>query len=170
MAPFSITIGKTSNTIAQVTISNYQATQPYTLTVDSSYSNIMTPGPYVVSNMLLTNYVSNNDDSSQDDTHPFTIKGRMAGTYTQGRDTFSITIVYNFVPDPTAKANNVPTTKYLVDWLFHVGAIYMIMNNVSHSVLFGGTWTQIENRFLLYSTYSSKATLQRTTPSPPTRC
>ena len=130
----------------------------------------MTPGPYVVSNMLLTNYVSNNDDSSQDDTHPFTIKGRMAGTYTQGRDTFSITIVYNFVPDPTAKANNVPTTKYLVDWLFHVGAIYMIMNNVSHSVLFGGTWTQIENRFLLYSTYSSKATLQRTTPSPPTRC
>ena len=67
--------------------------------VDSSYSNIMTPEPYVVSNMLLTNYLSNN------------IKIRMAGTYTQGRNTFSITIVYNFIPNPTAKVNNVPTTK-----------------------------------------------------------
>ena len=48
----------------------------------------------------------------------------------------------------------------LIDVIYPVGSIYMSVGNTSPSVLFGGTWEQIEDKFLLASgsTYSSGAT------------
>ena len=39
----------------------------------------------------------------------------------------------------------------LVDLIYPVGSIYMSVNNTDPSVLFGGTWESIEDRFLLAS-------------------
>ena len=45
----------------------------------------------------------------------------------------------------------------LVDMIYPVGSIYMSVNSTSPSVLFGGTWQQLEDTFLLAcgSTYAS---------------
>ena len=36
-----------------------------------------------------------------------------------------------------------------IDTIYPVGSIYMSMNGTSPATLFGGSWTRIENRFLL---------------------
>lgn len=48
----------------------------------------------------------------------------------------------------------------LIDTIYPIGSIYMSVNNVSPSTLFGGTWEQIKDKFLLSSgdTYSNGAT------------
>ena len=48
----------------------------------------------------------------------------------------------------------------LIDVIYPVGSIYMSVNNVSPSALFGGTWEQIKDKFLLASgtSYSNGAT------------
>lgn len=48
----------------------------------------------------------------------------------------------------------------LVDTIYPVGSIYMSVNNTSPSTLFGGTWEQIEDTFLLASgsSYSNGST------------
>lgn len=54
------------------------------------------------------------------------------------------------------KINN----KSIFDMIYPVGSIYISVNNVNPSVLFGGTWEQIQDRFLLGagSTYSAGST------------
>lgn len=56
----------------------------------------------------------------------------------------------------TINGKQVLTKQAMIDLLYPVGAIYMSMNNVNPSTLFGGTWTQIQNRFLLCSNTSKK--------------
>ncbi len=48
-------------------------------------------------------------------------------------------------------------TNLLLNAIYPVGSIYMSVNSTSPSTLFGGTWEQIKDRFLLASgsTYSS---------------
>lgn len=48
----------------------------------------------------------------------------------------------------------------LLDMVYPVGAIYMSVNSTSPATLFGGTWEQLQNRFLLAagSSYSAGAT------------
>lgn len=45
----------------------------------------------------------------------------------------------------------------ILDIIYPIGSIYMSVNNVSPEVLFGGTWEQIEDRFILAagSSYSA---------------
>ena len=48
----------------------------------------------------------------------------------------------------------------LIDTIYPVGSIYMSVSNTSPSILFGGTWEQIKDKFLLSSgdTYNNGAT------------
>ncbi len=50
--------------------------------------------------------------------------------------------------------------KILADVIYPVGSIYLSVNSTSPSTLFGGTWEQIKDRFLLGcgSTYSNGLT------------
>lgn len=52
------------------------------------------------------------------------------------------------------------TLPELLGLIYPVGAIYMSTNNVNPGTLFGGTWTQIKDRFLLAAgtTYAAGAT------------
>lgn len=61
---------------------------------------------------------------------------------------------------PTSHTHTSNQVSDLIDTIYPVGSIYMSVSNTSPSILFGGTWEQIENKFLLASgsTYSSGAT------------
>ena len=50
--------------------------------------------------------------------------------------------------------------KKLIDYIYPIGSIYLSVNSTSPVTLFGGSWTQLKDRFLLGagSTYSSGAT------------
>lgn len=58
------------------------------------------------------------------------------------------------------EVDNVTRTVISVDDIYPVGSIYMSTNSVSPAVLFGGTWVQLQDTFLLSSgtTYTSGAT------------
>ena len=57
-----------------------------------------------------------------------------------------------------SKVNNF--NKEVVDIVYPIGSIYMSVNSTSPSILFGGTWEQLKDKFLLASgdTYSNGAT------------
>ena len=59
-----------------------------------------------------------------------------------------------------ATMNDLPTNSSIVDLIYPVGSIYMSVNSVNPSTLFGGTWEQIEDKFLLASgsSYSNGST------------
>lgn len=53
--------------------------------------------------------------------------------------------------------NNETKSVSLIDMIYPIGSIYMSVNNVNPSTLFGGTWEQIKDTFLLSAgdTYTS---------------
>lgn len=67
------------------------------------------------------------------------------GAYRYSNETF--TRINNF--DFSFVRALLPTKKKIVDMIYPVGSIYMSVNQVSPSSLFGGTWVQIKDRFLL---------------------
>lgn len=60
----------------------------------------------------------------------------------------------------TAAASASVADSHIVDLIYPVGSIYMSVNSTSPKTLFGGTWTQLQNRFLLGagSSYTNGAT------------
>jgi len=62
--------------------------------------------------------------------------------------------------DTDFKINFNSFTKPIVDIVYPVGSIYMSVNSTNPQTLFGGTWEQIEDKFLLASgsTYSAGST------------
>lgn len=60
----------------------------------------------------------------------------------------------------TTHGGEIKATKINIDTYYPVGSIYMSVNSTSPAVLFGGTWEQIEDTFLLSagSTYSAGST------------
>lgn len=70
-----------------------------------------------------------------------------------------------------ANVINGKSNSSIVDLIYPVGAIYMSVNNTNPSTLFGGTWEQIKDKFILSAgdTYSGGATggssSQKFTPS-----
>lgn len=59
-----------------------------------------------------------------------------------------------------AFTNSAPFKELTFDDVYPVGSIYLSVNNVNPSTLFGGTWEQIKDKFLLGAgdTYSSGST------------
>ena len=64
------------------------------------------------------------------------------------------------LPIVTWLKNWFTSTDDLIDKTYPIGSIYMSVNSTSPSTLFGGTWEQIKDRFLLAcgDTYSNGAT------------
>lgn len=50
---------------------------------------------------------------------------------------------------PTGPAGGAYTKQQMIDMIYPVGSIYMSVNSTSPQTLFGGTWEQLQNRFLL---------------------
>ena len=65
-----------------------------------------------------------------------------------------------FVGTGTGTFAEFPTIEKVFDMIYPVGSIYMSVNSTSPATLFGGTWAQIEDTFLLSagSTYTAGAT------------
>ena len=62
--------------------------------------------------------------------------------------------------DSGSKASDFMTRSAVVDLVYPVGSIYMSVASTSPATLFGGTWTQLKDRFLIGTgdTYSNGAT------------
>ena len=65
-----------------------------------------------------------------------------------------------FVGTGTGTYKEFPNVDKVVDLIYPVGSIYMSVNSTSPATLFGGTWEQIEDTFLLSagSTYTAGTT------------
>ena len=65
-----------------------------------------------------------------------------------------------FVGTGTGTFAEFPTIEKVFDMIYPVGSIYMIVNSTSPATLFGGTWEQIDDTFLLSAgdTYTAGAT------------
>ena len=68
--------------------------------------------------------------------------------------------VANFTYDGNAWIMNDTIASAILDAVYPVGSIYMSVNSVSPATVLGGTWEQIQDRFLLAagSTYAAGAT------------
>ena len=54
--------------------------------------------------------------------------------------------------------NNETKSISLIDMIYPIGSIYMSVNNVNPSILFGGTWEQIKGRYLMGAGKTSQNT------------
>lgn len=116
----------------------------------------------IISNLLLSNalpytdqgnfYLYAKDLLTEDTENMFVSKG--IPTFEAGEHDFQVNgELYIANADRTNK-------KEIRDLIYPVGSIYMSVNNTNPSTLFGGTWVQLQNRFLLGagSSYTAGAT------------
>lgn len=71
----------------------------------------------------------------------------------QGEGVYDDSEVRQLIADETAEReeNIAELERKFLEYLYPVGSIYMSVNTTSPAVLFGGTWEQIEGKFLLAS-------------------
>lgn len=104
-----------------------------------------------ISNMQtdVTNATQTASRASQDVTALTTTVNTLSGRVT------NVETTANNAQSTANSALNVANTKVstndLFDLVYPVGSIYLSVNNTSPSTLFGGTWTQIKDTFLLGS-------------------
>ena len=81
-------------------------------------------------------------------------KGVAVGKVSEFDDTFEVSEKWDM------KVYGKLLKTFIVDSIYPVGSIYMSVNSTSPATLFGGTWTQLKDRFLLGAgdTYSNGAT------------
>ena len=115
-------------------IKEYGTTAAGTSTTTSWYAGAVIPFVYDGTNWIMMAWRNNTTYSSMSTAEADT------GTATTGR---------------VLTAANLK--RIIVDRVYPVGSIYMSVNNTSPATLFGGTWTQIKDRFLLGvgSTYTA---------------
>lgn len=99
--------------------------------------------------------------------HDFEIDGRYA-YFTRANDWSVMRIDISIAEDGTMTVEDISEAvvdlsdikREIVNAIYPIGAIYMSYNSTSPAVLFGGSWTQIQNRFLLAagSSYSAGST------------
>lgn len=118
---------------------------------------------YQVSMTLTDLYSPNNPVSSNVDTvygssriinvHP-SGTGIAFGKKAENTNMFECLWDANFIGDVQFQ------NKSIVDFVYPVGSIYMSVNNIDPKTLFGGTWVQLKDRFLLGvgDTYTNGAT------------
>lgn len=70
-------------------------------------------------------------------------KGVAVGKVSEFDDTFEVSEKWD------VKVYGQLLKTYIVDSIYPVGSIYMSVNSTSPGTLFGGTWSQLQNRFLL---------------------
>jgi len=70
-------------------------------------------------------------------------KGVAIGKVSEFDDTFEVSEKWD------VKVYGQLLKTYIVDSIYPVGSIYMSVNSTSPDILFGGTWSQLQNRFLL---------------------
>lgn len=70
-------------------------------------------------------------------------KGVAVGKVSEADDTFEVSEKWD------VKVYGQLLKEYIVDSIYPVGSIYMSVESTSPATLFGGTWSQLQNRFLL---------------------
>lgn len=64
------------------------------------------------------------------------------------------------IDDSSVSASDTWSSQKIRDFIYPIGSIYMSVNSTSPATIFGGTWEQLEDRFLLAagSTYAAGST------------
>ena len=136
----------------------YDPNKSYPVKGTNVPSNITYPSTFVNNNFSL--HIDFTAEESKE-AKKYYILGRYLGlggaAYASSHN--YITISFDYDIEAASLINNeVPTKKFIVDWLYPIGSIYISMNKVDPSKIFGGTWTPIYERFLLCSNGDSQTT------------
>lgn len=105
--------------------------------------------------VYITQYYSNNNPTTKQYVDDLTEVISLAVQ----NNTDNITDLTSRVSSLESSSSGV-TKSDVVDWIYPVGSIYISVNSTSPANLFGGTWTQLKDRFLLGagSTYTNGST------------
>lgn len=169
---FNVTNGKAIKNVAKTSTSGL--TDTYTINFNDGSTQT-----FNVTNGVGFKNIAKTATSGLTDTYTLTLTDGTTKTFpvTNGRSVKDIsktgseglvdtyTVTYNDSTTQTftvtnGKAGNIDNMGAVLDKVYPVGAIYMSVVNTSPATLFGGTWEQIQGKFLLGadSTYTAGST------------